>query len=116
MKQVSLTLEVTPEPGLQWLGVRTLRLDRAVDDQGQVLKGSPVSSVSSRWERNCPGRMFPASKRLVKLSYAFSRNFWAPRLWLTDFKVSMAGNTGDRILTCQPAQCYIAGGQNLTRK
>jgi len=33
----TIPLEVTPEPGLSWLGMVSVRIDRAVDDQGQPL-------------------------------------------------------------------------------
>jgi hypothetical protein len=36
-RQVAITLELKPEPQVSWEGVAALRIDRALDDQGQTL-------------------------------------------------------------------------------
>jgi hypothetical protein len=36
--EVSINLDVLPEPSLSWLGVWQMRIDKAVDDKGQILK------------------------------------------------------------------------------
>jgi hypothetical protein len=37
-KQVAFTLELKPEPNVSWEALAVLRIDRAVDDQGQTLR------------------------------------------------------------------------------
>lgn len=39
--QLSLTLEATPEPKLQWQNTLGVKIDRAMDDQGQLLEHLP---------------------------------------------------------------------------
>jgi len=58
VKEVSLTLEVTPEPRLQLRSIQAVRVDKALDEKGQTLKpGRPMGPFDpTMWEMPIGGQ------------------------------------------------------------
>ncbi len=67
--EILLPLEVSPEPRLQWQGLQTVHIDKAVDDQGQNLtRITPqVPAAPGFFPGGGPGVMRPIAVRPVAL-------------------------------------------------
>ncbi len=105
VKEVSLTLEVTPEPRLQLRSIQSVRVEKALDANGQTLKpGRPMGPFDpTMWEMPIGGQRVhvclkkgpKASKSLKELKGVLSAQVLAePVLLLTaDNLAEAAGKT-----------------------